>query len=227
METHKCQLCCAPYPKGAHNSKYCSTSCRKIINTRKKAEWHLKNKSSENLKSRARVAKYLSSQKKEIYKRYRLKKDLPILSAKECTICNATFEPKCHNSLSCSKECSKLLQLNKSSVSSKLRYNTDIYFKLRSSLRTRLNKAIKGIYKSGSAVTNLGCSIKEFKVYLESKFQPGMTWDNWGVKGWHIDHIVPLTYFNLIDPEQLKRACHYSNLQPLWAKDNLKKTNKI
>lgn len=103
---------------------------------------------------------------------------------------------------------------------------TNLAFKLRRSLRGRLNSAIKTNQKSGSAVKDLGCSIPELKVYLESKFQPGMTWDNWTTDGWHIDHIKPLDSFDLSNPEQLKQACHYSNLQPLWAKDNLSKGNK-
>ncbi len=88
-------------------------------------------------------------------------------------------------------------------------------------LRSRLNKAIKRNYKRGSAVSDLGCSIEEFKAHLESKFQPGMNWENRGI--WHIDHIVPLSSFNLQNREELLKACHYTNLQPLWAKDNWSK----
>jgi hypothetical protein len=54
-----------------------------------------------------------------------------------------------------------------------------------------------------------------------------MTWENWSKYGWHIDHIKPLSSFNLTDYEQLKMACHYTNLQPMWAKDNLIKSNKV
>ena len=101
-----------------------------------------------------------------------------------------------------------------------------IKFRLSNILRSRLNKAIKGGYKAGSAVTDLGCSIPELKLYLESKFQEGMTWDNYGHKTWHIDHILPLSKFDLSNREELLRACNYTNLQPLWAKDNLVKSNK-
>ena len=70
---------------------------------------------------------------------------------------------------------------------------------------------------------DLGCTIKELKIYLESKFQPGMTWENHGRFGWHIDHEVPLSSFDLTDREQFLKACHYTNLQPLWWNENLSK----
>jgi hypothetical protein len=87
--------------------------------------------------------------------------------------------------------------------------------KIAFNLRSRLSRAVKRDLKCGSAVKDLGCTIVELKKYLESKFLPGMSWDNYGTHGWHIDHIKPLNLFDLTNPEQLKEACHYSNLQPL------------
>ena len=107
------------------------------------------------------------------------------------------------------------------------RRKTDIQYKLSTRLRVRLCHALKNKQKSGSAVRDLGCSIEELKQHLESKFQPGMSWDNWTINGWHIDHIKPLVSFDLTDKNQLLEACHYTNLQPLWAKDNLAKSDKI
>ena len=104
---------------------------------------------------------------------------------------------------------------------------TDIQYKLSGNLRSRLRRTINGNYKSGSAVKDLGCSVKELKIYLESKFQPGMSWDNWSRDGWHIDHIKPLASFDLTDRQQFLEACHYTNLQPLWAKENLSKGEKV
>lgn len=103
---------------------------------------------------------------------------------------------------------------------------SSLVYKIKGVLRSRLNQAIKNNQKVGSAVRDLGCSIEELKKHLESQFKLGMTWDNWSKSGWHIDHIEPLSSFNLTDPYQLKRACYYTNLQPLWAKDNLRKSNK-
>jgi len=93
--------------------------------------------------------------------------------------------------------------------------------RLKLNLRNRINKAIKRNRRGGSAVADLGCSIDELRLHLESKFQTGMSWSNYGK--WHIDHIVPLVFFNLQERVQLLKACHYTNLQPLWARENCSK----
>jgi len=112
----------------------------------------------------------------------------------------------------------------------KKRKENSIQYKLTCILRDRLYKAIKGNYKSGSAVRDLGCSMKFFKKYLQSKFylrsktDEIMTWSNHTRKGWHIDHIRPLSSFDLTNRQQFLRACHYTNLQPLWAEENFAKS---
>jgi len=103
----------------------------------------------------------------------------------------------------------------------KKRMATDPNFRMVVKLRKRIGNAIKRGQKAGSAVADLGCSIPEFRAYLETMFQSGMTWENHGE--WHIDHIIPLISFDLTDREQFLRAAHFSNQQPLWAKQNLKK----
>lgn len=104
------------------------------------------------------------------------------------------------------------------------RLKTDVQYKLRANLRHRLSY-IKD--RNGSSIRDLGCTLVELRVYLESKFLPGMSWENWAPNGWHIDHIIPLSSFDLTDREQFLKACHYSNLQPLWAIDNRIKGAKI
>lgn len=101
----------------------------------------------------------------------------------------------------------------------------DANFKLASRLRTRVRSAIRNNQRAGSAVRDLGCTIPELRAYFETKFASGMSWDNHG--DWHIDHIIPLSSFDLTNREQFLRACHYTNLQPLWAVDNLIKSNKV
>jgi len=90
-------------------------------------------------------------------------------------------------------------------------------------IRRRLYMAYRAQSKTGKTLEYLGCSWQELKQHLESQFKPGMTWENYGVNGWHIDHIKPLCGFDLINPEHLKIVCHYSNLRPLWAQENIAK----
>ena len=120
-------------------------------------------------------------------------------------------------------------QINRNRINARnlSKKRNDPVYKLRLLLRNRLLMALKKTYKTGSAVSDLGCSISEFKIYLESKFQPGMTWENWTRDGWHLDHIIPLSSFDFQDEEQFKKAVHYTNLQPLWAHDNLSKGKKV
>ena len=114
----------------------------------------------------------------------------------------------------------------KRNLKSRTRRKEDPQFKLALNLRRRLCHKLKFKQKPGSAVKDLGCTLGELKLYLESKFQPGMNWENHNQTGWHVDHIVPLSKFDLTEREEFLKACHYTNLQPLWAIDNLKKGNR-
>ena len=107
----------------------------------------------------------------------------------------------------------------------KLRANPN--FRIAASLRSRLGAALRGKQKGGSVICDLGCSIPEFRAYIEAQFAPEMSWENWGRYGWHLDHIHPLAQFDLADPAQFRIAVHFSNYQPLWAKDNLVKNKRI
>lgn len=109
------------------------------------------------------------------------------------------------------------------------RKKIDPIYKLDDNIRKIiLNAFKKGINQSSKkakAEKILGCTIVEFLNHIESKFSDGMTFENHGLKGWHLDHIVP-TYFAKTEEELLKLN-HYTNFQPLWAKDNLLKSNKL
>jgi len=124
-------------------------------------------------------------------------------------------------------------QNNKQKISKRRKkyFQNNASARISSNLR-RINTAIRGKRKSGSAIKDLGCTVRELKKYLEAQFYKNtetgemMTWDNYGLYGWHIDHIQPLASFDLVDREQFKRSCHYTNLQPLWAKENLSKGDR-
>lgn len=109
----------------------------------------------------------------------------------------------------------------------KNRRKNDICFKIACYYRTRILQALKGKEKHKKTIELLGCSIDEFKKYIESKFKDGMSWDNYGYTGWHIDHIIPCSKFNLSELNEQKKCFHYTNLQPLWAEENFKKSNKL
>ena len=104
------------------------------------------------------------------------------------------------------------------------RCQNDPIFRMIKNYRTRTCKAYKNETKSKSTIELLGCTGIELANHLEKQFQPGMTHDNYGE--WHIDHIKPIASFDLSDPEQEQECFHYTNLQPLWAEDNLSKGHK-
>lgn len=109
----------------------------------------------------------------------------------------------------------------KSQYKKALRKN-NVGFKILEYLRTRISNVLSGRTKAASTEKLLGCSIKDFKIYLESKFEPGMSLDNYGPV-WHVDHIMPCALFDLSKPEHQRRCFHFSNLQPLFGPENLKK----
>lgn len=102
---------------------------------------------------------------------------------------------------------------------------TDVNFMLYERIRSSLKDAVKGRRKAARAKELLGCSLDSFKIYLESLFQPGMSFENYGK--WHIDHIMPVSIFDLTNPEHQRRCFHFSNMQPMWARENIQKSNKI
>lgn len=115
------------------------------------------------------------------------------------------------------------------------RNKTNVQAKIKNCLRQAVRRRIRQIRgdddkagsgvedKAGSGVEDLGCSLEFFQTYIESLWQPGMTWANWSRWGWHVDHIQPVSSFDLTIREDLLMACHYTNLRPLWWNDNVSK----
>ena len=105
------------------------------------------------------------------------------------------------------------------------RRKTDPLFKMKGNLRKRTWEAFKnkGYSKNTKTQEMLGVDWEVAKTHIERQFTKGMNWNNYGE--WHIDHIIPLASANTI--QELKKLCHYTNLQPLWAKDNIIKSDRI
>jgi len=105
-------------------------------------------------------------------------------------------------------------------------FATHVNHKIALNLRRRIYKLVRTTNKSRSMIELLGCSVESFKSYIEGKFQEGMDWQNYG-RLWHLDHILPCAMFDLANPEHQNRCFHFSNYQPLWASENIRKRNKI
>lgn len=106
----------------------------------------------------------------------------------------------------------------------KQRKDNDPLYRLTQNYKNRINKALKGIgIKSKTTEELLGCSVEDFWTHLENQFKEGMNWENQGK--WHVDHIIPIASATTI--EEREKLFHYSNCQPLWAKENLAKADKI
>ena len=125
--------------------------------------------------------------------------------------------------------------LNKKNIKRRaVKRKTDPHTKIRDNLSLRMRLALKeqNLTKRNTTHKLVGCSIKFLKKYLENQFYPHpktgvkMTWMNYSRKGWHIDHIKPCASFDLSNPKQQIKCFNYKNLQPLWAEENIKKSNK-
>lgn len=92
-------------------------------------------------------------------------------------------------------------------------------------IRSRIYTAMFNNNCLPAAERFLGCTIPEYKAYLESKFLEGMSWSNrgHGIGKWCIDHVRPVSFYDLTDPEQLKQCFHYLNTQPIWFRENIAK----
>lgn len=130
------------------------------------------------------------------------------------------------------KEKKKYRQKNKKKIAEykyqyhKYRYHNDIQYRLLHNCGNHIRTHLKQNKDGKRSIALLGCTIKELKKYLESQFDNNMSWENYG-SYWHIDHIIPCSSFDFTDPIQQQKCFHYTNLQPLEAKTNIRKGNKI
>ena len=208
MIKKRCKQCYKEFTPTKDEIVFCSSKCRERL-TFKRLEWVKKNKD------------YVLKQ----YRKYYLE-NKEIINKK-----NKIYRKKNKDKI---KESKRIYRIKNKKIINKKNYEwkknklkNDIEFKILENLRHRVYMGIIKEYKSKKTKELLGCSIEDFKKYLESQFTDGMDWSNYGLFGWHIDHIKPCCSFDLSKPEEQKKCFHYTNLQPLWAKDNLKKGGKI
>jgi hypothetical protein len=116
-------------------------------------------------------------------------------------------------------------------VYNKKRLIVDPEYKLIKNLRNRQWHILKSqnLLKTSKILDLLGCSAHDWKLYLESKFMVGMSWDNYGYGDdkWNVDHIIPLTKFTLSNKEEYAKAFHFINTRPLWQPLNFSRGNRL
>jgi predicted nucleic acid-binding Zn-ribbon protein len=107
---------------------------------------------------------------------------------------------------------------------------SDPVWTMRTRIMGRMHKALKrcGLlgFKGQTLAPYLGCTYRQATDYIEAQFKPRMTWKNYGT-AWHVDHAIPLAAHDLSTEEGRNKAFHYTNLQPMWARDNIRKSDTI
>ena len=245
---NNCERCGNQCPKslGSKPRRYCSRRCdqnssrakrmqrpdvrqkardkiRELMR-RKRAEWKAAGipRPDHLAEKKARVERDLNeamarlSDATSLHIRCRVEKVAKPTWGRRCPRCEDTkpFDEFYSNTSRC-KKC------NNASINDTHRIN----YKLAKRIRTRVGKFIRH-KKCAPTSTLTGCSWHMLRDWLESKFKRGMTWDNYG-KVWHIDHIMPCASFDLTKPDQQRACFHYSNLQPMFAVENIKKSDKM
>ncbi len=216
-----------------NHNEYCRLRYRRNIDTERKRlreyarKWRAANPEKSRESSRRNDRKWKSKNpeiKKDCDRKYYLSNREKIkASAKKWALENPEKVRAAHilwRSLNVSRIRRTRSELQKRYA----RENQD--FVIRRNLRTRMYRALKGITKSGRMHELMGCTIEHLKLYLESKFDTGMSWESYG-KVWEIDHIMPCAIFDLSRVEHQRRCFHFSNLQPLFISDNRRKKDKV
>lgn len=168
--------------------------------------------------------KHPEKRKKTIKKYYENNQDSELRRFKEYRINNPEKRKKTVKNY---YENNKKIINKKQGKLNKKYYQNNVLYRIIVIQRGRIREIlkIKNKEKKIKTIDIVGCSPEFLKEHLEKQFKDGMTWENYGFYGWHIDHIIPLS--SAKTEEEVYKLCHYTNLQPLWAEDNLKKGSKI
>lgn len=226
MDTKTCTKCKNIFPANSDyfhkKNKSLVSKCKKCISEYRKEnyqKWNLKEYNKQYLQKNPNKAKeYLENSKDRKQKTFKIwyQKNKEKQSIKHKKWRQENLKKHRNNYI-------KWKEKNSRTKYHQNRRNKILCVKLADNVRRRINAAIKS--KTDHSISYLGIDIQSYKIYLETLFKHGMSWDNYGVKGWHIDHIIPLS--SAQNKEELEKLFHYTNTQPLWAEDNLKKSDKI
>lgn len=209
------------FHKNSKSKDGCCIYCKICLNKRGK-EWKQNNKQEQKLYMKIyreehveQRAEYSKNYHKKIYP---LQKDIIIKRVRN-------YRKENPEKVKQSKKKEQVKNAKKYSERSKIRRQTDLLFKLKGNMRTRTTFAFNRIKINKPCNTKILLKIEweDLKLFIENKFTEGMSWENYGT--WHIDHIIPLD--SAKNERELRNLCVYTNLQPLWALDNIKKSNKI
>lgn len=229
MITKKCLICNKKFNTVYPQRKYCSSECAHVK--------HLQDADKNNKcrqKHYSKICpicgnKFQTTKSNVVYcSRQCFQKTRKKEKLIDCPQCGKTFIKHGPQKF-CSKKCKTIFNLPQTRIQkrnwARNKLQNDPNFRLRCNISSRLSHALSNGHKSLKTMELLGCSLEEFWQHLESQFQPGMTRENYGK--WHVDHIKPCISFDLTKISQQKECFHYTNLQPLWAEENLKKGSKI
>ena len=216
-----CSQCNKEFTQYHHAQKYCSEECTKA----KRIEWK---------------KEYFSPEKKKRYRNKPEQKKVTQRYNKLWRKKNINYQKEYYQNLSDDYKAKRkkyfqsyFKDFSRSPATIKRRRawfkerRKDPVFKLITNLRSRTSFILKRktLVKKSKLLEILGCSLPELKKHLEKQFKLGMNWDNNTLRGWHVDHIIPLA--SAKTREEVELLCHYTNLQPLWALENIIKSDKI
>ena len=204
--TKVCTYCKKEIIGRRSDAKFCSQKC---ADAKHNKEYRLKNK-EETTKYLERYRKNHRKEAKEYARNYRKDNADKVLAGKK------KYYDKNIASI-----------LNRNNVYRKKKMDTDPLYKMTYSIRTLIGESLRrrGYKKTSRTAEILGCSFEEFKVYIEKQMPIGKSIKDLGYYKYHIDHDIPLA--SAKTKEDVIRLCHYTNLKPLWWKDNLSKSSKI
>lgn len=190
-------------------------------------------KSCKQVSDKIDYEKHAESRKKKSAEYYSLNKELFKIKGKEYrsqpSVKKATKESKSKYNIENREDISakhkKYYEDNKQKINKKYteKRRTNIQFRLAANLRSRVWHAMKKGNKKLGFTELIGCTTEELQQHITKQFQIGMSWDNYGINTWHIDHILPCDNFDLTKEAEQRKCFHYTNLQPKWAFENLSK----